>query len=306
MKRLPFSLPAFVRLAWVSERAKTAWEPRIERIQNAWRVIEQESVVQGIRRCAILSLNSEQLVSASKGLLQNSLFVLPLQRILATPGVYQSGVAEAVEGAPYLFRVVVGTADSLRFFQASWDGDDDDAIGALLGYPPCCRSAFRFAWAELRLIDPTWLMAGGAVGDPQSTSTRVPPVLAEANVLARFIGVRAVPHLPCRFDCQESAELGRRLLELGRSLGYDQEMAWLKDILAWPYEWSALHGIAEVRTPVLKVATATDATATEYVVRIQGSVYPVEGGSGVRFPYRAEDRPVTSTWMSVNFTRPVQ
>ena len=85
----------------------------------------------------------------------------------------------------------------------------------------------------------------------------------EANILWRWMGARAVPHLPCRFDCEPTVALAQQCLAVGRAAGFDTEMDWLLEILRWPVEWSALHGIAEIRTPVLKVSTRTDATATE-------------------------------------------
>ena len=71
-------------------------------------------------------------------------------------------------------------------------------------------------------------------------------------------------------------------------------MASLHAILDWPMEWSALHGIAEVRTPVFKLAMDTDASAATYVVRHHGRSYPEHGATGLVFPYRRPDRLVIS------------
>ena len=106
------------------------------------------------------------------------------------------------------------------------------------------------------------------------------------NMLWRWIGVRAVPHLPCSFDCAGTIRFGEQFLALGRRLGYAEEIGWIEEILSWPVEWSALHGIAEVKTPVLKMITATDATPYKYTVQIKGEKYPSEGATGLYFPYR--------------------
>jgi len=50
-------------------------------------------------------------------------------------------------------------------------------------------------------------------------------------------------------------------------------------------EWSSLHGIAEVRTPVFKIAFDTDATARPYRVQLRGTKYPEDAERGLRFPY---------------------
>ncbi len=99
------------------------------------------------------------------------------------------------------------------------------------------------------------------------------------------MNLRAVPHLPCCFDCQHGVELGKKLIEIGRKTGYEEEMNWLLEILSWPVEWSALHGIAEIKTPILKISAQTDAMALKYVVRREGNAYPLEGAQGVNFPY---------------------
>ena len=62
---------------------------------------------------------------------------------------------------------------------------------------------------------------------------------------------------------------------------WPDEAAWLKEILSWPVEWSALHGIAELRTPISRTTAATDATGDKLVVRYN----PDEGATGNTFPH---------------------
>ena len=110
----------------------------------------------------------------------------------------------------------------------------------------------------------------------------------KGNILGRWLGVRAVPHLPCRFDCGPTVEFAESVL--GRGQGCADEIDWLEEILSWSVEWSALHGIAGIKFPVLTVSTRTDATPWKYTVRLQGSKYPPEGASGLRFPYERPSR----------------
>jgi hypothetical protein len=56
--------------------------------------------------------------------------------------------------------------------------------------------------------------------------------------------------------------------------------------------YSALHGIAEVKSPVMKISTRTDATAGESIVEWEGSSYPPEGAVGLHFPFRAPAKPM--------------
>jgi len=56
-------------------------------------------------------------------------------------------------------------------------------------------------------------------------------------------------------------------------------------VLSWPVEWSALHGAAEIRYPVVKVVTRTGYSADKRVVQRTGTTYPAEGARGLVFPY---------------------
>jgi len=83
-------------------------------------------------------------------------------------------------------------------------------------------------------------------------------------------------------------------------------------MLSWPMEWNALHGIAEIKTPILTICARTDWTPTLAVVPKEGTSYPDEGATGLRFPYRvvkdkvtkapAFKRSVMSPWELNGFT----
>ena len=104
----------------------------------------------------------------------------------------------------------------------------------------------------------------------------------------RWLGIRAVPYLPCSDGCAQSVSLAGELKRISRA-GDASAPAWLDAILSWPAEWTALHGIAEVRNPILKFCVATDITEGKYTVHWTGRSYPVEGGVGLRIslPYAA-------------------
>jgi SAM-dependent methyltransferase len=119
----------------------------------------------------------------------------------------------------------------------------------------------------------------------------------ETNILWRKLGIRACPHLPCGSACRDSIALAQELFAAGRDLGFRDEIEDLFEVLRWPVEWSALHGIAEIKTPILKIATETDATEVALRVRRVGARYPSEGANGTQFPYDQKPRvrpPATS------------
>lgn len=292
IERLDFVLPDFTRLSWVSDAARDVWAPRLARIMKAWFEIEWLAVLSGVRCCGVTIASPEEFITRGGEWVKHGLSALPLEIEGVSGYSYQNTSQKARLGEPFVFRVVLGMSPDLAAFKAAWDAGDNQEIGRLLGYPPCCVDFFQRVWADQRFVDTTWPMALGTTAPKNGACTIEVTGPPETNILWRWMGARMVPHLPCRFDCAETVALGKRFVRVGRVAGYDQEMDWLLEILSWPVEWSALHGIAEVKTPVLKVSTRTDATPSKYVVRRQGEAYPAEGAQGLTFPYCKPERPL--------------
>lgn len=287
-ERLPFVLPDFNRHSWVSQSAQSVWEPRISRIIQAWLHIEWLSVAEGIRECGLVWISPHALPN-----------LIPMWEAAHLSAIQFDIQDTALQtNTSGLICVVVGAMDKINRLRQAWAASEHEAVGTLLGYPPCCINFFRRVWVEDRCIDTTWAMGENTCGVSGKAAIRiefaeaVPPF---SNILWRWMGVRTIPHLPCRFDCPESIQFGARLLELGRSAGYAQEVEWMASILSWPAEWSALHGIAEVKSPILKITTRTDATAKKWVVRWVGTTYPDEGAVGVQFPYQTSKKPTLTS-----------
>lgn len=257
--RLGFEMPDFARIAWVSLKAEQTWSERLRRIQEAWREIEWRSVVEGIRACALLPQDYD--------------------------GPWAAHGLKALAIGEETGQIVVGgPADALAFLEA-WEAGDDAEMGRLLGQPPCCFEFQRRVWTELGLEDDTWPMASES--SPASNGAAVEMSgPRQTNALWRWIGVRPVPHQPCCPTCSATIALAEQFAAVGRRAGYQAEMNWMEAILSWPIEWSSLHGIAEIRTPILKTSTRTDPLARVYTVRRHGEQYPAEGANATRFPYR--------------------
>ncbi len=290
MERLDFTLPDFTRLAWVNDGAERVWRPRIERIATAWAETEWRAVLAGVRSCAVTMASPQEFLTMGASWAEEGLNALPVEMAGVSGQPYSATGVPAEAGQPFVFRFVVGRPADVAAFKAAWDAGDQEAIGDHLGYPACCREFFRRVWVDDGMVDTTWPMAAATAGAAPGATTVEANGPPEANILWRWMGVRAVPHLPCRLDCAATADLGRRLIEVGRQTGFAEEMDWLTEILSWSVEWSALHGIAQVKTPVLKVSTRTDATTRRYVVRRRGSVHPPEGVRGLAFPFEVPVR----------------
>lgn len=277
-ERLNFRLPEFARIAWVSTEAHDIWAPRVAKIRVAWEWIEWLAVLRGLRRCASARLTPDAYIKAAALWAEHGLSSLPLT---VTQPERQ---ADSSAQKPSLITVVVGRLVDVRSFEKAWVTENADAMGALFGYPPCCRKSFESRVAQ-GLLDPIWTLAALSASDVEHGDRVEVCGSPFTNVLWRSIGVRMTSHVPCGFGCGATIDLARRHRAIGVAAGAAEEMEWTERILGWPAEWSALHGIAEIKTPILKVSTRCDATAHKRVVRWNGEGYPDEGAQGLSFPY---------------------
>lgn len=273
MKRLDFVLPEWTRIIWNSNDAKQVWEPRISKISNAFLAIEKNTVLQGIKPSWLTSMTVTEYEQTAKSV-QNTKYVVHILGKIPVQNSYTSSSQTYIEGEPYNYRVVLTHEKFLEDWKKSWVESDNRMIGRLLGFPECCQNFFQNYWVDQKFLDTSWPMSLNGTQGPK-----------ECNILLRWLGVRAVSHLPCSFDCKETYSIARTNIDWACENGYSQEMEWLEEMLDWPIQWSALHGIAEIRTPILKISARTDATADLVVVDRPGFSYPKEGSSGTKFPY---------------------
>lgn len=238
-------LPEFTRKAWASAEAQAVWAPRVQAVASALLDMEVQSVREGVRPVA----------------LQLTPDVASLRRIgdLAYAPVTPGRCAIAQDRR------------TLDAFLSVWHGERDDvAAGRLLGFPECCCRFFHDVWNVRKLRDTTLAMAGADTAGP-----------AACNILGRWLGVRLVTHLPCSWQCQRTLEQARALAPCWDP----QALAWAEEMLSWPAEYSALHGIAIVVFPVVKVVVNTDYTASRQALRRPGTRYPDEAATGLQFPF---------------------
>lgn len=282
MRRLDFVLADFTRTIWATGAARRAWEPRIQAFGQAWSQLEKLSVVTEMRPSCLITATPQELLEISLYAASKGLVALPMSREGAM-GTYSATPQPVTSESDWRYRVVLTRPALAADWYDAWSAGNNDKIGRLLGFPDCCREFFQRTWVDEKMVDTSWAM-GGAMGTEEELSKVSGS--PEGNILLRWLGVRLVPHLPCSFDCEHSAEFGRRFVELGRENGFSDEMDTALEMLSWPVEWSALHGIAEVKTPILKIVTRTDATAGKLVVQREGTTYPAEGVTGLGFPYK--------------------
>lgn len=276
----------FVRIGWVSEAARLAWEPRFELIRTEWRVLRWHAVAAGLNRAAMVTLSPEAIDEMALAVERMGLVVVPVRLAVETaPNVSSS---QRRPGLPIEVTVAVVRGSDRDEFEADWQRDPERTLLDWAGCPHCCAEATRRR--ERRKLDPVWASAMLTRTKAPSRHRRIElPSRPETNILWRSVGLGIVPHWPCRLDCQASSALATDMLALGRA-HCAQATEWLLDALTWPVEWSMMHGIAELHTPVCRVTTSTSDSNARREIRYHGVTWPDEGASSLRFPYRAPSR----------------
>jgi hypothetical protein len=258
MDRLNFKIPEFVRIAWATAKAQEVWEPRIQKCSNFFTYLER------LDRTAIISLKPDELI-------HHPYRPIPLAQV-NTSQTYQAGSPEFRANQPWEYRCAIGPrAESLAISYIKQDWID---VGRILGYPECCIQFFQQYWVDEQWFDTTYPMGKNNV------------LSSANNILLRWVGIRLVSHLPCSFNCFGTMQIGERNIQLARELGYNEEIDHIIEMLSWPIEWSSLHGIAIITTPVFKIITASDALPFRSTFKLEGIKYPEEAGSGLIFPFR--------------------
>lgn len=292
------TLPPWTRIAWASDVARSTWEERIKNINAAWARVERWSVVDGARSSCLTFVEPRDLPVVTRWAEKHDLVAMPLARV-GISDQYSARSRELCEGEAWQYRVVITKRPYVKKWYEAWEdtgeggkyrGTNNRVIGELLGFPSCCIDFFERVWVDEEWQDTTWpmtqLTADNAGDEYKRTIVISETAPIATNILLRWLGVRVVPHLPCHHHCQATVGFAEDLREVAIKRDFARWWDHASEMLSWPVEWSALHGIAEIKTPILKISSNTDVTAEKYVVRRHGPSYPDEGVAGRAFPYR--------------------
>ncbi len=239
------SLPPFVRQTFADERQRAVWQPRFD------------AVVAALPRMALAAVSRDTIPAARVTVAASDVAVLRAEA--SRRGLRLRVLSVTGEGGRSR-HAVVGTRAAADAAERAWNTGDLAAFDQALGVPACCRQA-AMARLERGQIDAVW-QAAGAVSDVAD----VIPATPATNVLFRPLGIDLLGYFPCSLDCEASRTRGEALLEAGAMHEREAEReatGWLETILSWPAEWSALHGIAEVRTAIVNIAYVTDYTPSK-------------------------------------------
>lgn len=283
-QRLPFRIPSFFRVAWSSDDAQQVWEPRVRQIASSFLSVQLAGIRHGIFQCTKAVLVSDRL-EAVRAECDRYGFTYEMAGQLS-PSLYHDGTRRPKAGELGQSLICIGARGDSQALAAAIACNDKTAEYALLGVPSCCASQQVAVWDVHRFQDFTWPMALNTVSarrdSPQVIEVRS---AIELNPFWKWLGVRATWFSPCSMGCAGARRCAVALGEVAAASGYAAEWEWMREILSWPVEWSALHGIAEIRTPIVKMCMATDATPSKYTVRIRGTRYPHEAPTGLLFPF---------------------
>jgi len=285
-KRIPeIVIPDYnSRTIWVSDIAQKVWEPRFQRISNAFLTVEKENILTGYRKSHLTPVNPNELQNWKEWAESKGLVVVELAKEGKAVGSYSSRARNYEQGQPYTIRIAITHPEFADDWRYAWDSRNDMKIGELLGYPTCCTKWFQHYWQDNGFQDDILPMYENG-----NFSSEGP---WELNFFYRYLGARLVSHMPCSFKCENSLNIARQNLQVMNNIGKIEEVQWIQEIFNWPVRWSSLHGIAEIRCPVFKLSHKTDFLAEEFIVDKQGELYPEEGASGVVFPWKRKKKSV--------------
>ncbi|PGS79632.1 hypothetical protein COC69_11710 [Bacillus cereus] len=259
-------MPSFVRHAFVGEKQRLRWEPRILAIRGA------------LAKVGVLTV-ANQLASVSMVRVPtHGLF--ELHQYAAQLGFHSKVISRGQED---LFeRVIVGRVNDLQRFDIAMKENNWKMIHKLLGIPSCCSSEMQIHSDQGNFNSVMDLATPLGNSLQQQSDIHCSDIL---NILLRPVGIDLLGYFPCSFQCKKSEQLGKEKLFLGREAALDQEMDWLEQMLGWPAEWTSLHGIAELKTGILKISNSSFSKHDKITLRYHGQKKPLDAAYGLTFIY---------------------
>lgn len=245
-------LPEWNRHSWASLVEREYWSLLTKEAFYAFKEIERLSVVEGVRKAAWQYVTPNELPERMRWAQHHDILIVPINYEKSP-----SGYTSLARDGNFAFRCLFVKLEHYK--EAIFT--DDDQLGDLLGYPKCCREAYAQTWAAGQ-VDSTW-----------EQSQHSPPMSRFRPLgftLWRSLGVRMVPHMPCKFGCFESHALGHDFLQVGRKHGFAEELRTIETVMNWPAEWSRVFGIAEIVSPAMKISSRTDWTPMKQSRSFQG------------------------------------
>jgi hypothetical protein len=289
-------LPEFHRLSWVSSAAAKIWLPAFSGVAEKWPEMVLRLSDAGPALAVPVAARADtshrlRALAARNGLVVKPLPGQQVPRLL--PWTAPSIVPSRTPRSHFL----VGRREGVDAILAAIFAGDNQKACDLLSIPRCCQAFHR---SELRpWADPWWPLAERTASEQPAGDGRTVdesacdiglPAHSSRALLRAALGLPTVGYVPCSLLCPHAREHERLVAAALEHETADRAIARLDQIATWPVLWSGLHGIAEIKTPVLKLIQPTDPTVDNLRVRLAGES-GIEGAAlGVRFPFASRSR----------------
>ncbi len=265
-----FRMPRFLRVAWASERLRGEWQPRLRCAREALRRTRIQALSNRRLDGRIVDVSNTVIRRLTVELSAEGCAVVPLHRTDSN-GTYLLARLDAIKRLD----------DALRL-------GDLFGFSVACGLPECCAHAH----ASRRLS--TWSSVSATRDDSSQVDVaetlNVKLTITE-NIFLERLGLMLSPFLPCRSSCKHAQLHAAQALEYLSKEARDI----ISEVLAWSLRWSSLHGITELRLPVLR-AIHDDVSYMEERVVLRHGESPSGMPRGVVFPFSGAEKrrlPVT-------------
>ncbi|WP_420399618.1 hypothetical protein [Flagellimonas sp.] len=274
--KLDYELHEFQRITWVSNELETLWHPIISQLRIAIENLLLSEEVFELITVQVRYIDINNVYEFKKKILELDLFC---EHLNSSPST-----VEAICGKDFSADkrvVIIGKRGNVIELIKSKEHLPDAlklTQNSVNGFEVYSK------YSESKLVDYTWMYLLSETDDTISKEVQI-----NNNLLNPFwtnLGISVLPFKPSKLSCENSLELAHNIKTIAKDkLPTNLYNAWF-EILSWPVEWSALHGIAEVKTPILKMIYNTDSTGTKYTIRLNSNTYPQNGLNGLLFPYK--------------------
>lgn len=214
---------------------------------------ELTTVAEGLRKCATTHIRSEWFYEDLSVLADMGLIFIPLRKCKRIQG-FANLFYDPEPNQPFdIFGIVSRSMEDAEKWKKAFYGSDHKTMGKLLGYPECCIEFFCKTFPHE--YDPVWSAGINTkhilCAENNQKLLMLEEMYPECNMMLRYFGLRAIPHLPCSFTCRESIDLAEMFL------GYISQKNLLLDFLESGIMWDAWKGMAIIKTPYFVGAVNT-------------------------------------------------
>jgi hypothetical protein len=233
------------RISFSGPQARALWQPRLDRLRDVAITIELEMVRREHIPATVLWTGYDGIEALTERVRAIGLEAKPIKASLgyAADWTQEAWIDEPKRLLDYAF--LIGAA-ALDVAMADPAAEDVVKTAIWFGYPACCAES----WAS-------HLRRGGS--DPlASLLAREDNAAMPAHTALGVLGLGPVRHAPCSAGCVATRDRSRAFLDLGRQLGFIEEMSWLEEIAGWTVNASLVNGIAEITTAAFRCTWLSD------------------------------------------------